>query len=239
MDCLLSKNNNKEISICVRKDRFTSKSEQKVIVPRMSQLVPLVCSGATLRCPFGSMTSKLNVTPKGVDDQGNPAATIMDFVPLVNIKPFGMCRSLANPQVASATAAASGALTPMPCIPVTSPWQPGSTDISIANQIVLHKTSTCQCMWAGIIKIVDPGQFRVDVANSGGGGSGGGSGGSTSQQKSKQEKSEKQEEEEKKKKDDRSAEDENKQEQDKKSSEGEGPSNEEPTGNDPMAKQTC
>ena len=179
----------------------------------MSKLVSLVCSGATLRCPFGSTTSILNVTPeKGVDTQGNPAATIMDFKPIVNIRPFGMCRSLANPQVASATAAASGVLTPMPCIPVTSPWQPGSPNILIGNQIVLHKTSTCQCAWAGIIKIVDPGQVRVDVADNGG--SGGGSGGSQNQQRS-------QEEQEQEKKEEKPAEEEKKNEQDEQASEDE------------------
>ena len=66
---------------------------------------------------------------------GGPlAATIMDYAPLVNILPFGMCSSLANPSVASATAAALGVLTPMPCIPVIpAPWVPGRTD-SLALQ---------------------------------------------------------------------------------------------------------
>ncbi|MEO0948583.1 MAG: DUF4280 domain-containing protein, partial [Cyanobacteria bacterium J06641_5] len=79
-----------------------------------------VVAGAMLQCSFGAAPSSLIVVPKGppVMAGGPLAATIMDYAPLVNILPFGMCSSLANPSVASATAAALGVLTPMPCVPV-------------------------------------------------------------------------------------------------------------------------
>src|ERR1041385_2786489 len=83
-----------------------------------------VTTGATLQCSFGVAPSTLTVLPTNRTIAGGvPRAAIMDNKPLVNILPFGMCLSLANPTVAAATAAALGVLTPMPCIPVTTaPW---------------------------------------------------------------------------------------------------------------------
>ena len=85
------------------------------------------CMGAMCACSFGMTPSALMVTPENrVLSKGLPVATIMDFVPMKNILPFGMCQTLSNPQVAAATAAAFGVLTPIPCLPVvTAPWAPG------------------------------------------------------------------------------------------------------------------
>jgi hypothetical protein len=83
---------------------------------------------------------------------------------MVNIMPFGMCISLANPTVASATAAALGVLTPMPCIPNTpTPWVPGALTVLLANQPTLDNISTLTCIWGGVITFVDAGEFTVDV----------------------------------------------------------------------------
>jgi hypothetical protein len=88
----------------------------------------------------------------------------MDHVPMVNIMPFGMCISPANPTVAAATAAALGVLTPMPCIPATTaPWVPGAPTVMIGNQPALDNMSKCMCMWAGVISIVFPGQVQTQV----------------------------------------------------------------------------
>jgi len=86
-----------------------------------------VAMGATLMCTMGMAPSSLVVLPKNkVLTDEVPDANIMDHIPLVNIMPFGMCMSPANPEVAAATAAAMGVLTPMPCIPNTAaaPWAP-------------------------------------------------------------------------------------------------------------------
>lgn len=118
-----------------------------------------VVNGATLMCPFGVAPSTFVVTPENRVLSGNqPAANIMDFVPMKNIMPFGMCITPSNPQVAAATAAASGVLTPQPCIPVTTPWKPGAASVLIGFIPALDNTCTCQCMWGGVIMVTSPGQ---------------------------------------------------------------------------------
>lgn len=125
-----------------------------------------VVMGATLQCSFGVAPSSLMVLPKGppVLAGGPLAASIMDFAPMVNILPFGMCTSLANPTVAAATTAALGVLTPMPCVPVTvAPWAPGSPTVLLGAFPALNNSSKCMCAWAGVISILNPGQFTVQI----------------------------------------------------------------------------
>jgi hypothetical protein len=107
----------------------------------------------------------LVVLPVNRVTTGNqPDATITDNEPLVNIMPFGMCASPANPSVAAATAAAMGVLTPMPCIPVTpSPWVTGAPTVLIADIPALDNQSTLMCIWGGVIQIASPGEFTVSI----------------------------------------------------------------------------
>ena len=78
--------------------------------------------------------STFSATPKMVMTSNMDAGNIMDNKPMVNIPPFGACMSLANPQVAAATAAALGVLTPVPCMPVIpAPWVPGAPTVLVAN----------------------------------------------------------------------------------------------------------
>jgi len=125
----------------------------------------LVVMGAMMQCPFGTTPSKLVVTSqKEVLSNGMLAATIMDFAPMSNIPPFGMCITPVNPQVAAATAAAMGVLTPQPCIPATvAPWSPGSPTHTINNLPVLNDVSKCMCSWTGLITITMPGQMAEDI----------------------------------------------------------------------------
>lgn len=119
----------------------------------------LVIHGAKLRCSQGVAPSTLTVLPaNGSSADEQPAATVMDNVPMLNIAPFGMCQTQANPQVAAATAAAMGVLTPMPCVPVIpAPWSPGAGIVTIQGQKALTDSSTCDCAWTGSIAITDPG----------------------------------------------------------------------------------
>lgn len=109
---------------------------------------------AMCQCTFGVAPALLTVTSQTTVLGSNmPAATIMDIP-----KPpmtFGMCSSLANPTVASATAAAMGVLTPMPCIPAcAAPWAPGSPTVLVCNKPALNNSSKCMCNWGGVISVV-------------------------------------------------------------------------------------
>ena len=119
-----------------------------------------VCQGALLACSFGTAPSSLGVLPTNkVITNSKPAANIMDHKPMVNIPPFGLCTSLANPAVASATAAALGVLAPMPCIPNTpAPWVPGVPTVLIAGQPAVDNTCKLSCAYAGVIQVSFAGQ---------------------------------------------------------------------------------
>jgi hypothetical protein len=123
-----------------------------------------VCMGALMKCSFGVAPAQLVVLPQNRVMTGKPAANIMDSKPMVNILPFGMCQSLANPMVAAATAAALGVLTPMPCIPNTpAPWVPGAPTVMVGTAPALDKSCMLVCAWGGMIQVSFPGQVTVQV----------------------------------------------------------------------------
>jgi hypothetical protein len=121
----------------------------------------LVVNTALCQCSFGTIPAPLNATNAPTTNAVNqPVATIMDL-PKV---PFGMCSSLANPAVASATAAAWGALTPMPCTPlVVAPWLPGSPTVLVGNYPALNNSSKCVCSYGGIIQVIMTPAVTVQV----------------------------------------------------------------------------
>lgn len=124
-----------------------------------------VVSTATVTCTRGTTPAVLNGTANlTVLAEGKPLCVIADAAPMANITSFGMCRSLANPAVAAATAAALGVLTPQPCVPVVAgSWIPNNTKVLVGGQPALTLGSTCRCAYAGSINIVNPGQVKVNA----------------------------------------------------------------------------
>ncbi len=122
----------------------------------------LICGGAQLLCSLGTVPSVLNITPENKVVSSAPIACITDNVVMKNIMPFGMCTSLANPQVAAATSAALGVLTPQPCSPVlTSPWISSSTTVLIGSTPIITMDSKLMCNYGGIIQLISPGQTNI------------------------------------------------------------------------------
>jgi hypothetical protein len=123
---------------------------------------PLVNGNATMMCSFGVAPGKLTVLPTPqVLVEGAPLATISDSKGMVNVPPFGMCSSLANPAVASATSAAMGVLTPQPCTPQPTPWTPGVPLVTVGGTPAVNATCTCTCAFGGVITISMPGATQT------------------------------------------------------------------------------
>lgn len=120
-----------------------------------------VCTGAALQCSFGTAPSTFAASGTEVD--ATAAAGVVTDVGSSNVPPFAMCTSLSNPQVAAATTANAGALTPQPCLPVLSPWTPGSSEVTIGNVAALDDSSQCSCSWGGAITVSSAGQTSVTV----------------------------------------------------------------------------
>ena len=125
----------------------------------------LTAMGANLMCSFGTAPAPLKVTQNTVVlAEGKPAGTIMDAVSISNVGPFGMCTTLTNPQVASATAAALGVLTPQPCVPQTASFIQPNPKVLISGKPCLTQDCKLVCAYAGQISITLPGQTKVQVS---------------------------------------------------------------------------
>ncbi|MEM9692990.1 MAG: DUF4280 domain-containing protein [Myxococcota bacterium] len=112
-------------------------------------MATLVGAKAAMRCSEGSAPSNLALSERNLENQ-DTLATVDDHQPTINIPPFGLCKSMANPSVAAATSAAQGVLTPQPCVPhTTTPWSPGAqfVRLRVGGKAVTALTngSTCNC----------------------------------------------------------------------------------------------
>lgn len=127
-------------------------------------MATLACLGASLTCTMGMAPSTLIVLPVNRVVGMTPIANIMDNKPFLNVLPFAMCKSLTNPAVVAATAAALGVLTPMPCVPVTvAPWMVGTPTVLVGDMPALDLSSKLICLLGGSISITSPGQTVAQV----------------------------------------------------------------------------
>lgn len=124
-----------------------------------------VCSGAVLQCQFGSTPAAFNVLPLSKVVIGScPVGVLSDMTPLVNIPPFGMCSSVSNPAVISATAAAMGTPTAAPCIPApTGSWEDVPDDVLAGGRAVVTNGSSLTCAWGGKISVKFAGQTGIQL----------------------------------------------------------------------------
>lgn len=126
--------------------------------------IPYVTQNAILRCPFGLMTSILNVLdPTRASIGMNKMATIQDYK-LPNIPPFGMCTSILNPAVQAATVAAMGTLTPAACpgIKAMMGWAVASTRVVTSRSRYLDQNCKLLCAFGGNVMIIHSGQGLVN-----------------------------------------------------------------------------
>ena len=113
-------------------------------------------------CSFGQNPSSFTATGAARIRAGKkPIGIISDGSAGVNIRPFGLCSSMANPQVAAATTAAMGVLTPQPCIPQTKSWIPMQGKVIVGGKPCLTPDCKCMCAYGGVITVQSPGQMKV------------------------------------------------------------------------------
>jgi hypothetical protein len=117
----------------------------------------LVVNNAQLKCIMGDAPSSFLVTPSHmVSGDNQPGGTIMDFVPMKNIMPFGTCKIL--------TSMASGV--PTPCVPATvAPWIPPSTKLILGIFPALLDTAKCICAIGGVVMVQDAGESDIEVSS--------------------------------------------------------------------------
>lgn len=124
-----------------------------------------VVTGAVCKCSEALGVSNYVATASKVKIGGVPVGNIQGSAGMSNIPPMGMCKSMANPQVAAATAAAFGVLTPQPCIPNLpgNPWTGCQSKVKFGGVPALTEDGCLMCAYGGSITISSAGQVKVSV----------------------------------------------------------------------------
>lgn len=125
----------------------------------MAQVVGL---GSIMKCSFGVAPCIFQPMNNQTVIAKVPIGNIID-TSMASIPTFGLCQSMANPTVASATAAALGVLTPMPCTPVISgPWVCNS-HVMIKGSPILTTDAKAFCAYCGVIQFTNSTVNNVTV----------------------------------------------------------------------------
>lgn len=122
----------------------------------------IICEGDVFTCTEGMLSCKMNVTSQHeVTIQGKKIATKNDAA-INNLSGFGKCRTMQNPLVAAATAAANGVLQPQKCIPVFINGWNNTKNAEINGISILNVNSVIKCVYGGRITVREIGQKKVN-----------------------------------------------------------------------------
>ncbi len=102
-----------------------------------------VVNGAKVSCTMGTVDVPLRTTPgRRVQLRGKDRANIGGCVPILNVGPFGVCKT-----------------TQMPCVPACAIWLNGKTNVLVQGLPALLDKSMAICpVGAGVLKLKDDGQ---------------------------------------------------------------------------------
>ena len=112
----------------------------------------VITSGSICKCSFGSAPMPFNVIPTNMTFSNElTIATIMDYIPILNIPTFGACLNPTN-------------ITKV-CVPtVITPWTPTDPNVLVKGIPILTQNSLAFCsLWSGIIQFISSSQFTIST----------------------------------------------------------------------------
>lgn len=98
-----------------------------------------VLNGAIIKCSKAETKVPLKITSISFCENGQPIASIINGIPIINITPMGKC-----------------SITKNSCVPLTTCWQGGSKNTFLNGNALLLSSDKLKCGIGGIIEILDP-----------------------------------------------------------------------------------